>query len=131
MGVVHKYQGKNGANDWSDVKMVPYTKGGAVGGTVRVVIGPEEGAQNFSVRYFEIEPNGQSSFDRHAHDHGIYILRGRGRVLIGWDTHELSAGDVVYIGPNEQHQFESIGEEPLGFLCVVPPKEETQQAEED
>lgn len=130
MGVVHKNRGKNGTNDWPGVAMIPYTKGGAVGGSVSVVIGPDDGARNFSVRYFEIEPKGQSSFDRHSHDHGIYILRGRGRVLIGWETYDLGPGDVVYIGPNEQHQFESVGEEPLGFLCVVPPKEKTQQAEE-
>jgi quercetin dioxygenase-like cupin family protein len=75
------------------------------------------------MRYFEIEPGGQSSFDRHEHDHGVYILKGRAKVLIGWDVHDVGPGDVVYIAPNEQHQFESVGEGPLGFLCVVPPKD--------
>ena len=96
-----------------------------------MVIGPEDGANNFSVRYFEIEPGGQSSFDRHDHDHGIYILRGRAKVLIGWDVHDVSPGDVVYIAPNEQHQFESVGKEPLGFLCVVPPKDPPPEATKD
>ncbi|MCY4545271.1 MAG: cupin domain-containing protein [Gemmatimonadetes bacterium] len=131
MGVVHKHRGQNGANDWAGVEMVPYTGGGAVGGSVRVVIGPEDGANNFSVRYFEIEPGGQSSFDRHDHDHGIYILRGRAKVLIGWDVHDVSPGDVVYIAPNEQHQFESVGKEPLGFLCVVPPKDSPAESTKD
>ena len=124
MGVVHKYQGEDGTFEWEDVTAASYTKGGAVGGSVRVVIGPEDGAHNFAMRYFEIEPGGQSSFDRHEHDHGIYILKGKARVLLGWDLHEVGPGDVVYIPPNEQHQFESIGEEPLGFLCVVPPKKD-------
>jgi quercetin dioxygenase-like cupin family protein len=124
MGVVHKYRGKDGAFAWDGVPVQPYAKGGAVGGSVRVVIGPQDGAHNFAVRYFEIEPGGQSSFDRHEHDHGVYILRGRARVLLGWEVYEVAPGDVVYIAPNEPHQFESIGDEPLGFLCVVPPKKE-------
>ncbi len=125
MGVVHKYKGDGqSAHEWENVEMEPYSAGGAVGGSVRVVIGPNDGAHNFAVRYFEIEPGGQSSFDRHEHDHGVYILKGRARVLMGWDVHEVGPGDVVYIEPNEQHQFESIGEGPLGFLCVVPPREE-------
>jgi oxalate decarboxylase/phosphoglucose isomerase-like protein (cupin superfamily) len=35
----------------------------------------------------------------------------------------VEAGDIVYIPQNEQHQFENIGDEPLGFLCVIPSKE--------
>lgn len=124
MGVVHRYKGQNGEFAWDNVPVEAYTKGGAVGGSVRVVIGPKDGANNFAVRYFEIEPGGQSSFDRHEHDHGVYILKGRARVLLGWDLHEVGPGDVVYIPSNEQHQFESIGDEPLGFLCVVPPKKD-------
>lgn len=124
MSVVHRYIGKHGAFEWDGVPVEAYTKGGAVGGSVRVVVGPKDGARNFAIRYFEIEPGGQSSFDRHPHDHGIYILKGKARVLIGWETHEVGPGDVVYIAPDEQHQFESIGDEPLGFLCVVPPKKE-------
>ena len=130
MGAVHKYQGKDGNNEWEGVQVQPYERGGAVGGSVRVVIGPEDGAHDFTMRYFEIEPGGQSSFDRHEHDHGVYILKGRAKVLIGWDVHDVGSGDVVYIAPNEQHQFESIGEEPLGFLCVVPPKDDPGEQKE-
>ena len=32
----------------------------------------------------------------------------------------LNAGDVVYIPGNEMHQFFAAGDEPFGFLCVVP-----------
>ena len=123
MGVVHRYKGDGASEfDWENVEAEAYPRGGAVGGSMRGVIGPEDGAQNFAMRYFEITPGGQSSFDRHEHDHGVFILKGKARVLMGWEVHEVGPGDVVYIEPNEQHQFESIGEETLGFLCVVPPK---------
>ena len=35
----------------------------------------------------------------------------------------VATGDAIYIAPNESHQFEAIGDEPLGFLCVIPSKE--------
>tara|TARA_B100000029_G_scaffold516620_1_gene631818 strand:+ start:45648 stop:46019 length:372 start_codon:yes stop_codon:yes gene_type:complete len=122
MGVLRKYEKHNGKNEWEGSEELSYEKGGAIGGSVRVLIGPDDGANNFSIRYFEIKPKGQSSFDKHSHDHGIYVLQGRGRVLVGWEVHEVGPGDVVYIAPNEQHQFECLGDEPLGFLCVIPPK---------
>ncbi len=75
------------------------------------------------MRYFEITSGGQSSLDRHEHDHGVYILKGRARVLLGEDVHDVGPGDVVYIAPYEQHQFVCIGEDTLGFLCVIPPKD--------
>ena len=35
------------------------------------------------LRYFEIEPGGFSTLERHAHMHGVMILRGGGQCLIG------------------------------------------------
>jgi len=124
MGIVHKQIGQRGEFAWEGVRVEPYRGGGASEGSCRtVLIGPNEGAPHFAIRYFEIPPNGQSSFEEHAHDHGIVILRGRARVLLGSEVHEVAAGDAIYIPPNEQHQFETIGDEPLGFLCVIPSKD--------
>ena len=53
-------------------------------------------------------------------DHGVYVLRGTARVLMGREVVEVVVGDVIYIPPNERHQFENIGDEPFGFLCAVP-----------
>ena len=89
-------------------------------GRVRRLIGPAEGAPNFAVRYFEVQPGGCTSLDQHDHDHGVLVLRGRGEVLLGQQVTELSFGDAVYVSPREVHQFRCIGDEPLGFLCVIP-----------
>lgn len=124
MGVVHPQIGRDGNLVWKDVEAEPYEGGGASHGSCRhVLIGPKDGARHFALRYFEIPPRGQSSFEHHLHDQGVVILKGRARVLLGWEVHEVGVGDVVYIPQNEQHQFENIGEEPLGFLCVIPSKE--------
>jgi quercetin dioxygenase-like cupin family protein len=93
------------------------------GVSVRWLIGPAERAPNFALRYFEIAPGGWTSLDQHAHDHGVVILRGQGQVLLGQEGHKVSFGDVIYIPGNEVHQITNAGGEPLGFLCIIPPKE--------
>ena len=73
----------------------------------------------FQVRYFEIAPGGFSSFEQHAHEHAVIVLRGRGEVQLGEAVHEIGTGDAVYVPPHEPHQFRNPGAEPFGFLCVV------------
>jgi len=124
MGVVYRQIGKDGNFAWERVEAEPYRGGGASEGSCRhVLIGPKEGAQHFAIRYFEIPPRGQSSFEHHLHDQGVVILKGRARVLLGWEIYEVGPGDAIYIPQDEQHQFENLGDEPLGFLCVIPSKE--------
>jgi quercetin dioxygenase-like cupin family protein len=125
MGIVHRYKGQF---DWEGVSLARYPPERKMRDvSVRWLIGPAEKAPNFALRYFEIEPGGWSSLDRHAHDHGVMILRGRGQVLLGEETVKVAFGDVVYIPPHEVHQFKSVGDEPLGFLCVIPPKEPVEE----
>lgn len=123
MGVLRRHIGKDGHDEWEGVPVEPYEDRGVVLGTKRVLIGRRDGAASYSLRYFEIPPRGKSSLDRHAHDHGVFILKGRARVLMGKEKVEAGAGDVLYIPPDEQHQFENIGDGPLGFLCAVPPRD--------
>ncbi len=123
MGVLHRFTGEHGEYTWDGVDVEPYNTDGAVGGSRQVVIGKRDGAVNFSLRYYEIAPGGQTSFDRHEHDHGVYVLGGAARLMMGCEVYEIGAGDIVYIPPNEQHQFENTGDEPFGFLCAVPPRD--------
>jgi quercetin dioxygenase-like cupin family protein len=121
MGVIHHYKNQF---DWEGVKSSHYPPGKAAEGvSVRWLIGQAEKAPNFALRYFEIEPGGWSALDQHAHDHGVMIFRGQGQVLLNEETFNVSFGDVVYIPPDEIHQFRNTGDEPLGFLCIIPPKE--------
>ncbi len=87
-----------------------------------MVIGPGDGARNFAVRYFELSPGSASALEAHPHDHGVVVMCGEGRVRLGEAEHAIGSGDVVYVEPNERHQFVNTGRAPLGFLCVVPPR---------
>lgn len=71
------------------------------------------------MRYFEIAPNGHSTLESHEHTHLVMIIRGRGNVLIGKKIHEVKAFDVLSITSHEWHQFQTSGDEPFGFICIV------------
>ena len=71
------------------------------------------------LRYFEVAPGGHSTLERHGHVHGVLILRGRGRALVGAEVMDLSTNDLVTVPPMTWHQFRASADEPLGFLCMV------------
>ena len=127
MGIIHKLEESDGEWNWQGVakKDYPSTSDprGARGVSVRWLIGREEGAPHFAIRYFEVEPGGQTVLDRHRHDHGVFILRGKGTVILGEERKEVSPGDVIYIPPDEVHQFINQQEEIFAFLCVIANKE--------
>ena len=120
MGIVHKFTGREDALAWQGVTEQRYDAADVVGVSAKVLVGPAEGAPNFRMRYFRVEPGGNTSLDQHAHDHGVLILHGRAMVRLG--DRQVTAGprDVVYVPGDEVHQFCTLGDEPLGFLCVIP-----------
>jgi len=123
MGIIHRRGTiENGELRWHDVPVRAYgpENSGADNATRQILIGTDENSPNFHVRYFAVQPGGHTSLDQHAHEHGVYILHGRARLRLENSEHELNTGDVVYIPGNQIHQFFASGQEPFGFLCVVP-----------
>ena len=117
MGTVHR---RLSDRAWDGVAAQPYDD--APGGVERhELIGRADGAPHYRVRYFHVPAGSRTALERHAHDHGVVIERGRARVTLGDDEHEVGAGDVVYVARDELHCFEALGDEPLGFICVAPP----------
>jgi S-methyl-1-thioxylulose 5-phosphate methylthiotransferase len=82
----------------------------------------DETSLNFVTRYFEVQPGGYSSLERHQHPHAVVVVRGRGKVILGESVREIGRLDCVYVAPGDFHQFHALGDEPLGFLCVVDRK---------
>ena len=73
----------------------------------------------FELRYFEIEPGGYSSLEKHRHAHFVVVLRGRGRALVGAQVVTCRPFDAVYVPSLAPHRWMTAGEEPFGFLCTV------------
>ncbi|MCK4434272.1 cupin domain-containing protein [Candidatus Bathyarchaeota archaeon] len=93
---------------------------GTSGLSVRWLITKEIGAENFAMRLFEMEPGGSSPFHSHHWEHEVFILEGEGIVVGGGEKREFRAGDVIFIPPNEEHQFENNSEKTVKFLCLIP-----------
>jgi quercetin dioxygenase-like cupin family protein len=87
---------------------------------VRWLITKDMGAENFAMRFFEMEPEGYSPFHSHPWEHEVFILDGEGIVVGGGEERKFRAGDVVFVPPNEKHQFKNTGETTVKFLCLIP-----------
>jgi quercetin dioxygenase-like cupin family protein len=105
---------------WQGVDPVAYKEPGGDWSAVtrQRLVGPEQEVP-FHLRYFEVEPGGHTSYERHEHQHVVVVLRGRGEVRLGDRWEPVNYGDVVYVAPNEPHQFRAAGDEPFGFFCIV------------
>ena len=96
------------------------TMEGAAGCRVRWLVGEKENAPNFAMREFEVSPGGHTPRHFHDYEHEVYVLAGSGTVLDGNQELPLSAGDVLFVAPNDVHQFRNTGSDPLRFLCLIP-----------
>jgi len=128
MGSIHRFVGHEGDLNWERQETVSYGEAeGAKAASMKWIIGWFEETAYVAMRYVQIEPGGWSSLEQHDHDHSVFVLRGQGKVRHGDAETDIAYRDVVYIPPNELHQFISTGDEPLGFLCVIPNKRLVQQ----
>lgn len=102
-----------------DVRQDDVDAEGAAGVKIRWLIKKEDGAPNFAMREFELAPGGHTPHHGHGWEHEVYVLAGEGVVAGEEGESELKAGVVVFVPPNEKHNFRNTGAEPLRFLCLV------------
>ncbi len=70
-----------------DVKMEE-----ASGVKKRVLISEADGAPNFIMRRFTIEPGGHTPYHTHPWEHELYVLSGTGHDRLGETSHEIEDG---------------------------------------
>jgi quercetin dioxygenase-like cupin family protein len=93
---------------------------GALGVRMRMLIGPAEGAGVFHMRHFEVAPGGHTPHHEHDYEHEVLVLKGAGLVKGAEGERPCQAGDVVWMPPNERHQFVNTGREPMEIICLIP-----------
>jgi quercetin dioxygenase-like cupin family protein len=93
---------------------------GSSGCSVRQLLGERDGTPTFAMRQFEVAPGGFTPRHSHPYEHEVFVLEGEGEVFEGASPHRLRAGDVVFVKPDEVHQFRNTGSGPLKFLCLIP-----------
>ncbi|MGE0488613.1 MAG: cupin domain-containing protein [Vulcanimicrobiota bacterium] len=111
-----------GGFDWNNVPIADYKPSDDSwrGVTRRSFVGERGESPLFHLRYFEIEKGGYTTLEQHQHEHVVVCMRGRGQAVLGCRTIEMGFGDVVYVAPNDAHQFRNDDrDEPFGFFCIV------------
>src|SRR5690606_4494076 len=103
----------------NEVDARPVAMEGASGVRMAVMVGRSDGAPNFALRSFQVESGGHTPRHSHDYEHEVYIVSGSGTILLGDETKQIRAGDVIYVKADLEHQFQS-DDEPLRFLCMVP-----------
>ena len=96
---------------------------GASGVKIRWLITEDMGAPNFVMRHFEIAPGGHTPLHTHSWEHEVFILSGKDVLKDGPDDRPFGAGDVIFVGGDEEHQFRNTGDEALTLLCLIPSRD--------
>lgn len=107
---------------WSSRESTPYKDADdlAFKGVRRVeLVGRFGERTHCDLRYFEVEPGGFTSLEKHLHTHIVIGARGKGLLSMGNHRVILQPMDIVYLQPLEVHQLQNETSEPFGFLCIV------------
>jgi quercetin dioxygenase-like cupin family protein len=105
----------------------PVAMEGAEDVRMRMLVGPQDGAKVFHMRHFEVAVGGHTPHHSHNYEHEVLILKGRGVVKSEGGDRSCQPGDVVWVPPNEKHQFQNSGDEPLEFICLIPAPQDCAQ----
>ena len=97
----------------------PVDMEGASGIRMSMMVGASDGAPNFALRSFRVEPGGHSPRHSHDYEHEVVVVGGEGEVLLGGEYRPIKVNDVVFVPADEEHQFRA-GDNGLRFLCLVP-----------
>lgn len=107
-------------NHFEAIAKQPVTMEGSHGCQVRQLVGQADQAPNFAMRQFEVAPGGFTPRHSHPYEHEVFVLEGEGEIFEDTVVHPLKPGTVVFVKPDEIHQFRNTGATPLKFLCLVP-----------
>lgn len=122
-GNVSKVIRAAGPHAWQGIPLEAYkpTTDTYKGVTRRELVGKRGESPRFHVRYFEVEPGGFTTWEKHEHEHVVIVQRGTGHAVVGTQAHAVTVGDIVYVSPSDPHQFRCPvkATEPFGFLCLV------------
>lgn len=89
----------------------------------RVLIGADSPvqAENFTMGYVKIDPQGSVPKHEHHQEEVYYIVDGSGTIELGDDISEVTAGTAVYIPSNTPHELVNTGSVEMVMMFVYSP----------
>ena len=104
----------------NDTPLKPVEMDGVKGASMAIMVGRGDGAPNFALRQFRVEPGGHTPFHHHDYEHEVFVVEGGATIFLDGAERPIRAGDVIYVPADEQHQFKADAAKGLRFLCLVP-----------
>ncbi|WP_440988608.1 cupin domain-containing protein [Haloarchaeobius baliensis] len=95
-----------------------------------VLVDESDGAPNFAIRRFTLDPGAEVPKHTNAVEHEQYVLEGEYVVGIGDEEHTVSAGDSLLIPAGVVHWYRNEGDVQGAFLCAVPNGDDEIQLQE-
>lgn len=105
---------------YTDVEAEDVDVEGAEDTKIRWLITKKDGAENFTMRLFDIDPGGHTPFHQHDWEHEVFIVSGSGKLRYKKGGEPFKQGDVIFVPSGEWHQFLNTSNELLQFICVIP-----------
>jgi quercetin dioxygenase-like cupin family protein len=106
--------------NYTDMEPAPVTHEEAEGVTIRRLIAKEDGAPNFAMRLFEVNPGGHTPLHTHEWEHEVFVVDGEGIVWKDGEDVPIGSGTTIFVPPGEKHCFKNPGSEIFRFICLVP-----------
>ena len=106
--------------NYKEMEPSPVDEEDARGVSVRWLIAKEDGAPNFAMRLFEVEPGGTTPLHTHEWEHEAFVLDGEGAVWREGEELAAGPGTAIFVPPNEKHCFMNKGEAVFRFICMIP-----------
>jgi quercetin dioxygenase-like cupin family protein len=98
---------------FTDAKPLTISEDTAKSITGRMVIGKADGANNISMRVYELAKGGYTPWYFLDWEHEIFIFSGKGEILHNDKWTPLTEGYVVFIPAMEDHQIRNAGDRRL------------------
>ncbi len=86
----------------------------------REVVNADDGAPNFCMRVFDLEPGSSTPFHSHSWEHEVYVLEGTGVAVSEDGETPVGVDSVVFVPGEENHCFKNNSDKNLRFICVIP-----------
>ena len=103
-----------------NIKKSPVVHEGAKDVEIQWLISKEDGAENFAMRLFEIQPGGYTPLHTHPHEHEVFIVEGNGALVFEGIEHPFGPEHVIFVPGGKEHRFKNTGDSLLRFLCLIP-----------
>ncbi len=103
-----------------NIRKTPVEAEGAKDVAIRWLISKDDGAENFAMRMFELQPGGHTPLHTHPHEHEVFVIEGEGSFVYEGQEHHFEGDYAIFVPGGKEHQFKNTGKSILRMLCIIP-----------